>query len=179
METPRDLETRFPYMFQGKHLGIGICKGWFPIFSMLCQDIDFLLGEDKQGFHWVQVKEKFGTARFYWELDAIEAPLRIDMLTPDGPQSFAVDISGKDLPQSNTNLVEQLSKLEMTAESATARVCAACGEPGARHSNEYFLTLCSPHAAQYEGPPRQSLDMWFDAVDDFTTNGSWRSNPST
>ena len=179
MKTPRELETRFPYMFQGKHLGIGICKGWFPIFSKLCQEIDILLGEDKQGFHWVQVKEKFGSARFYWDLDGTETPLRIDILTPNGPLLFATKPTGGDQTPDNTQLVEQISELAITAESATARVCAACGEPGTRHSQEYFLTLCSPHAAQYEGPPRQNLDMWFDAVDAFTTNGRWRSDPST
>jgi hypothetical protein len=72
LEAPRDLETRLPYMFQGNHLGIGICKGWYPIFSKLCQEIDLVMGDNKQGFHWVQVKEKFGAARFYWELDGVD-----------------------------------------------------------------------------------------------------------
>lgn len=178
METPRDLETRFPYMFQGKHLGIGICKGWFPIFSKLCQEIDVVLGENKHGFHWVQVKEKFGTGRFYWELDGVDTPLRLDIMTPDGLLSFAGP-SGEDQTPDSIHLVEQLSKLEMTAESATARVCAACGEPGSLHSREYFLTLCSLHAAQYEYPACNGLDMWFAAGDNFTSNGSGPSDPST
>jgi len=170
MKTPRELETRFPYMFQDKHLGIGICKGWFPIFSKLCQEIDALLGEDKQGFHWVQVKEKFGSARFYWGLDGTETPLRIDILTPNGPLLFSAKPTGGDQTPDNTQLVEQISKLAITAESATASVCAACGEPGTRHSQEYFLTLCPRHATQYEDTSRQGLDMWFNAEDDFNSN---------
>lgn len=179
MKTPRELQTRFPYMFQGEHLGIGICKGWFPIFSKLCQEIDVLLGENKQGFHWVQVKEKFGTARFYWELDGVDTPLRIDIMTSDGLLSFAARRSGEDQASNSTRMIEQLGKLAVAAEYATARLCAACGEPGFLNSGEYFLTLCPLHAAQYEDPARKDLDMWFGAGDNFISDGRGRSDSST
>lgn len=167
MKTPKELQNRYPYMFTGQHLGISVCKGWFPIFAKLCQDVDDLLGENKQGFHWVQVKEKFGSARFYWELDKVGTRLRFDVLTSTGLQSGAVDTTGNDHSQNDNGLVAEIAKLEMAAEAATAGVCAACGEPGARHSNAYFLTLCQTHAIQREDPAREGLDMWFAAEDWF------------
>lgn len=167
MNTPRKLQNRYPFMFTGQHLGIGICKGWFPIFARLCQDIDILLGEHKQGFQWVQVKEKFGSARFYWDIDSVDSALRVDILAPRGNLSFALGSNGSDRSQNCSDLVGNISKLELAAEAATAGACAACGKPGARHSDKYFLILCQTHAAQYEGPSHESLDMWFAPEDDF------------
>lgn len=49
-----------PYMFER-------CRGWWPVFVRLCREVDEARGPDERGFKWVQVKEKFGVARFCWE----------------------------------------------------------------------------------------------------------------
>jgi hypothetical protein len=67
-----ELKQRFPYQFEGKNIGIDIARGWDSLFTKLCEDIDAITGDDPRGLHygfrWVQVKEKFGTARLHWEI---------------------------------------------------------------------------------------------------------------
>lgn len=36
MKTPLELYKRFPYMFEGENIGIGISKGWCETFADLC-----------------------------------------------------------------------------------------------------------------------------------------------
>lgn len=169
MKTPKELQTRFPYMFGGKHLGIGIAKGWFQSFETLCQDIDALLGEDKRGFHWIQVKEKFGAARFYWELGAYRGPFRVDIQTPQGVLSYEQYPPGQERDEYTVELMQQISTLVQTAETGTRTLCAACGEPGnLDNTDRCLLTLCTPHAAQRKKIPRPDLDLWFEPEDDFS-----------
>jgi len=67
-----ELKQRFPYQFKGKNIGISIARGWDSLFTKLCEDIDAITSHDPRGlhygFHWIQVKEKFGTARLHWEI---------------------------------------------------------------------------------------------------------------
>ena len=68
-KTPAELKARFPYQFDNpKSLGISFARGWFKGFAELCAEIDTLLGDDKRGFVWAQVKEKFGSARFHFDI---------------------------------------------------------------------------------------------------------------
>lgn len=67
-----ELMQRFPYQFEGNNIGIGIARGWNALFTKLCEDVDAITNDDPRGlhygFHWVQVKEKFGTARLHWAI---------------------------------------------------------------------------------------------------------------
>ena len=81
---PRRITTRFPYMFEGENIGLSVAAGWTAIFEKLCSDIDTLLGEDKRNFHWVQCKEKFGVARWYWEIEGVEPTISVDIVTSEG-----------------------------------------------------------------------------------------------
>lgn len=162
MKTPKELKARFPYMFREDRCEIGIAKGWFQTFVKLCHDIDALLGEDKQGFYWVQVREKFGTARFYWDLGAVRSPLRIDIQMPTGILSYETDPDGGAKDGGSNRLMEQISALGHAAEIATQKFCAVCGEPGAMDDTDgYLLTLCQMHAAQRKALPIVPLDLWF------------------
>ena len=60
-------------------MGIFIPTGWRSIFEKLCEDIDALLGLDKRGFHFIQCKEKFGSARWYWGMRKVKRPVRVDI----------------------------------------------------------------------------------------------------
>lgn len=53
-------------MFLDKDIVLSIPFGWFDIFSDLCGQIDIYLGNERMGFHWTQLKEKFGAARWHW-----------------------------------------------------------------------------------------------------------------
>lgn len=119
MSHVNDLIKRFPYMFSGRNIGLDVAEGWGEVFTKLCEDIDTLLGDDKRGFHWLQLKEKFGSARFYHQHD-----------------------SGDD------EVYWKLDELIGTAEDKTSSMCYYCGQPGEADTQlGWVLVLCKEHAA--------------------------------
>ncbi len=74
------LQARFAYQFAGPDIGISVAPGWLPVFETLCVDIDHCLGQDKQGFYWRQVKEKFGIMRCSFVLTRQESRQAVQTL---------------------------------------------------------------------------------------------------
>jgi hypothetical protein len=139
--TPRQLKARFPYQFAGANIGFAFHRGWMPLFIRLCEDVDALLGENKGGFHWVQLKEKFGSARWYWQMDG-GVNVRIDVIGDEGVASISKAGSQEALWQRLGELIHQ-------AEAQTQSRCIACGEPGKQNRDEpWVLVLCDEHARQ-------------------------------
>ncbi len=154
MNTIKALEIKFPYQFKGKNIGIDIALGWSAIFEQLCSDIDILLGEDKQGFHWTQVKEKFGSGRAYWALGKKDGPIHIDII---GTNQVTSIISNS----SKSELTESISLLVNTAMDKTYSTCAVCGEPGkVDQTGGYLLVLCPKHIAQRKKDPKTMDSPW-------------------
>lgn len=62
-----NLAKRYPYQFLEPPLEMSqdVPVGWLPLFEALCADVDRLLNGNPQGFHWSQLKEKIGSARWY------------------------------------------------------------------------------------------------------------------
>jgi hypothetical protein len=64
---------RFPKMFEGKYGGFAVGQGWWPMLEQLCSTIQSHIDwKEKQGNPIPQVvieqiKEKFGTLRFYYQ----------------------------------------------------------------------------------------------------------------
>ncbi|MES2948741.1 MAG: hypothetical protein V4858_09385 [Pseudomonadota bacterium] len=170
--TPRALETRHPYMFSADNLEYSVPKGWFPIFAKLCEDIDFLLGDDKQAFHWTQLKTKFGSARFYWSLGADSGPLRVDLRTPDGVLSFETDPPGRVRTDRTLRTMKQITALVHAAEAATKKLCAVCcGEAATVEDTPGFsLPVCRLHTAERNEPSHAALNLWFGQDEDFSAN---------
>ena len=121
--TPVELKARYPYQFNNpKSLGVSFARGWFKGFTQLCAEIDEILGDDKRGFVWAQVKEKFGSARFHF------------------------DIVGR--ARKNAKIAQQIQDLTLKAGSRTAKQCIVCGEPGEmRNEGGDMLRLCDAHQA--------------------------------
>lgn len=69
-ENAKYLEATYPKIFSGKYGGFAIDDGWFNIINQMCQlmqsHIDWSKGECPQVVAQ-QVKEKFGTLRFYFD----------------------------------------------------------------------------------------------------------------
>lgn len=68
-----DLMARFPYQFKDQEsIDICVARGWALVFTKFCEDLDAITNDDPRGlhygFHWTQVKEKFGVARLHWEV---------------------------------------------------------------------------------------------------------------
>lgn len=153
------LRSRYPYQFNGTELGVAVAKGWLPIFAQLSAGVDLALGDDKQGFHWRQVKEKFGSARFYYQFARRHPELRLDIQAPDGVLSRALPVK-RSIRTDHDHSFEQVNtvirRLAAEAEAATQRVCLVCGKEGRADTNaDYIMVLCLEHQAQARDADRQ------------------------
>lgn len=140
--TPKELKGRFPYMFeQDPFGGLAFHRGWFEVLVQLCEDVDQCLGLSKRGFHWIQLKEKYGAARFQWEMDPISPETELEMdAQPEHEDGGEED-----------HLRRRIADLIASACAATRSICIACGQPGASHSfNGWSLVLCERHVRERE-----------------------------
>ncbi|MEO5658571.1 MAG: hypothetical protein ABIQ90_02075 [Polaromonas sp.] len=121
MSTPKQLKVRFPYMFAGKNSGISVSRGHVPIIEKLSADIDALLGEDKQKFHWTQCKEKFGAARWYWALARLNGLIHADFISGAKLDSLAGGNSRNPGPAFKEPLMTRLIELIQAAQAKSTR----------------------------------------------------------
>lgn len=90
--------------------------GWEDLLARACWRIRAAVLADGGSFHTIQVKEKFGTLRFYWEGDL-------------SPETAAKVEEAVDL-----------------AEARSAVTCEVCGGPGRLHGGRWVTTRCGAHA---------------------------------
>lgn len=154
MSNIKNLKQRFPYQFEGENIGVDVAKGWLEFFTKLCEDIDALLGDDKQGFHWTQVKEKFGACRFYWGLGEKSSPIHVDIIATDSLIQYVEEEEDED----RKDLYSKINELTAAAQDQTKKICIICGKPGSMdNTGGYYLVLCKEHIAQRKKDP-QSLE---------------------
>ena len=167
MNPQNELEAKYPYMFQkDKHIGINIARGWFPMFSELCAEIDHQLGDDKQGFFWRQVKEKFGSGRFYYAFGSTKQPMRIDIVGDDGVMSFKAESKPRKPTSEKQQIQKRIGEMISKAEALTHSTCIVCGRTPAQvdGTNGYLLVLCDMHAKQRKQNDNSvtAKDIYFD-----------------
>jgi hypothetical protein len=144
---PKQLKVRFAYQFSGQHLGRTFYRGWFPTLVKLCEDIDAVLGEDKRGFHWTQLKEKWGAARFYWNVEGYGPNLRLDLADAGTLTSVRRSDLEAGAGSAQLSLVKRIDNLVRQAEHATLSRCIVCGQPAALSEEQpWVLALCEQHA---------------------------------
>lgn len=120
MTSKAELKTKYPYMFEGPNIGIDLYHGWLPTFEAACDAVDKLLGADKAGFHFRQVKEKFGSARIYW--------------------------ASKNQDKEVENAISQVLD---DAEKATESLCIVCGAPAEiKKYGGWSACLCDVHGRE-------------------------------
>lgn len=100
------------------HRTFTLHQGWLPLTVELCEQVDRLLGPDKDAFHWVQFKEKLGSARFH----------RRWLRQPH-----------------DESVKEAVSDAVNQAVLASARTCIVCGAPAP--VAEPDAPLCTSHEA--------------------------------
>lgn len=127
---------RFPILFQNKDKsdreicmcrGIECPKGWYYILEQLCTELEYsnLESVAKWGMAIVaeQVKEKFGTLRFYFDVRNVDINGKINF---EHKNEILDDVHSKivhdHLYMFAQNLIEE-------AEHMTEETCADCGEP--------------------------------------------------
>lgn len=146
-----ELKVRYPYQFTGQDIGLHVPVGWQAIFAKLCADIDAVITEEEKPlFNWVQLKEKFGTARFYAEFaQPDEVPSLLPSLENMTIEQRGAVLSFRPLPGN-----EAMRKLILDAEAATVGVCLKCGRPGKMYQDGWWRTLCEEHEAEYQAKAR-------------------------
>ncbi len=149
MTTPKTLKARYPYQFEGPAIELSFFKGWIFLLAQLCADIDEELGANKRSFRWVQLKQKFGAARFYYRMEGV--------LGSDDREGNQYHLSIKQNDHRNRHLADpdemalrqRIQMLKQKAESLTQTACIVCGTPGEiDHRKGVDLVVCPEHARQ-------------------------------
>lgn len=97
-----------------------------------------MLSADKRGFHWMQLKEKFGSARWYWKMDV--------------PRDEAERSLKMRLSEHVGAAVDRTSTM-----CIVCIVCIVCGEAGEVDAyGGWHLVLC-PHHKQMRRVDRESM----------------------
>lgn len=161
----KQLKEQFPYMFVDNELGFRVARGWIGIFEELCSEID-TLGAADHGFCWVQLKEKFGTARFYWDLSGMRGDLRVDVVDAAGGTLIQGTFERKRKSSlAARELREKIEDLVQAAEGRTQSACISCGADATPdRSGGYVLVLCDQH--QKLRRSGGSVPMWFNEHDE-------------
>ncbi|MDM0104855.1 hypothetical protein QTH97_07915 [Variovorax sp. J22R24] len=130
-------------MFMGKTVSLEFHDGWLPTFAETCEQIDKLLGENKREFRWVQVKEKFGSARFYFRLGKSKRVV-IDVIDPQEKEGHALI---KNATRIGDAVASRIDAIVDEAEAKTQMICMLCGaDAQTRPFDGYYWTLCAAHA---------------------------------
>lgn len=155
----------YPYMFSGPRAELIMYVGWYAPFVELCDAIDETLGDDKHGFRWVQLKEKFGQPRWYWEMEdesGLVGDQHLDLrvgdlvdangaINPSYRMSFRKEVPGE--------LRARIRTLVDAATDACVQRCMDCGQPAlGRVVRGWLQILCDEHASQrMQDNPNQDL----------------------
>lgn len=148
IHTGDQLKQLFPYQFNHPHVMCEFYRGWMPIVAGLCMELDMLLesfGNQRKQFHWLQMKEKMGSARLYFNLDGQSVTV-LDFYHPNGALSYLR------LPKSPTDLFRQIHALVQAAQEETKTTCMVCGGMAqTKNYDGHLQTLCDAHDADVIG----------------------------
>lgn len=145
------LAEEFPFMQRKKSLqeqkaeggisdlygafGCDVGDGWYDLLRGLCEEIMAAYQKAGEPVNLVvdQVKEKFGTLRFYYHFEGQPQALHaLDLL---GGPSFR-------FRQEKTSLQKEIADAVRKAEKRSGTVCEKCGGPGTLRDGPWILTLC-------------------------------------
>lgn len=143
-----DLEKQLyelgPILYQEKDLPMQqtcMCWGfecpdsWFDLLKELTIELESSINNKYKGKYECvaqQVKEKYGSLRFYGEIKIlIENPTKDDL-----------DLSNK--------LYEQFQELVDKAEYKSEKICCECGKPATKTSSGWIAHFCDDCAANFK-----------------------------
>ena len=132
------LQHAYPRLFQkGSPLGIWFPPGWNAILYSLCAGIDSFLDDAQAGqFRVEQVKEKFGSLRFYYSF-AGKSKLTVDVVRRRG------HVTASTAPRYRKPFpAPAVDALVAEAERQSAVTCANCGAPGVLRKQGWYYVSC-------------------------------------
>ncbi len=158
-ELEKKLESEFPFMKKGETLekqktdgcvhdlysafGIECLDGWYDLIHDLCSEIMDAYKEAGRPMDLVpdQVKEKFGTLRFYYHFEGRPAGFHgIDLIRNDGSGINSIRVT----PQAD-DFEKKISDIVRKYEDKSGTVCEECGSSGTlRSDTPWIMTLCNP-----------------------------------
>jgi len=137
-----------PLLFRGKAPAVPsyVSTGWYDLIDKLCTDIEAALGPEAcAAFEVRQIKEKFGTLRFYYRLGESE-DLHIDVMSEAGRQHFVRRLS---VEADDDQDVMRVRELVNAACSESESLCEECGAVAElRNTGGWYTTLCDQHLAE-------------------------------
>ncbi len=134
------LIERYPRLFRGEppHVYSHVPAGWMGPLTELLDSIDGRLDDVMaQRFRVGQIKEKFGSLRFYWSLDR-QGGVVLDALGPGGA------MPRPHRPEDPMRLFQEINDWVQEAEEKSARLCQDCGAPSRVRSHGGWMTTCCP-----------------------------------
>lgn len=142
-QTLCDLKKSYAYMFAETNIGYDFYRGWLPDFVVACHAIDRLLGNNKQGFFFRQIKEKYGWARYYWRTDDV-SPQRLSLVVDQRVYEQSVGLADSDA------IIQEIGQVLLATEKASMHQCILCSSPGEVHSFDGWLAVsCAQHAPEF------------------------------
>ena len=160
------LRDRYPYQFARTfEYGLSIETGWITIIESACAQIDLALEEGnarKQNFSWLQIKEKLGSLRMYWDR-GWSVPESLQPLAAEYLPEFDYE---EGVSETEMDLVTQaIAKVVMVPEDVTLRIqkiidaaeeqasitCQICGAPGNRKQLDgdgWVVVGCEKHGTR-------------------------------
>jgi hypothetical protein len=118
--TTKYMVEKFPALYGNVRLGISIGPGWIPIMVELGEKIEAVkaLLSDSINVEFIQIKEKFGGLRAYYDIECEDEKAR-----------------------------ETIEAAVRAAEARAEKTCEVCGEPGeVKQSKSGWLTnSCEKH----------------------------------
>lgn len=109
--------------------------GWYDLLRDMCREITEAYQKGGEPINLVvdQVKEKFGTLRFYYHFEGHAQTLHaFDFL---GGSSMRFQ-------QQENNLQKEIANIVRNAEKQSGTICEKCGKPGSLRKGQRILTLC-------------------------------------
>jgi len=182
ISTPAALQRRYPYMFplegdEGRR-AYRFYRGWFPTVVDMCHRIDAYLGDDKHGFHWTRLREKYGEPSLYCLMRGSDAAMisrRNTNVEQLGSGSRLADEEGPD----SLHLLAFIGEVEDKLRC----VCIVCGASASITNDQGpWASLCKEHRAESfkEGHEDwRGTTVWSSAADDESGEGWMNDRPLT
>jgi len=144
--------------------GFDCNDGWFDLIYKLSADIEAeakVLGLDPDSDGWpkaIQVKEKFGTLKFY--CDAGER-----CALPDGDLGLVPEVAGQLISFRPVPSIQSIRALIREAESSSAAICEGCGRQGKMRKDGWWRVLCDDCEAERQKRKINDGSKYVDAND--------------
>lgn len=121
--------------------GIETGNGWYAILHNLCSNISQELnaaGIDNQSIVIDQIKEKYGTLRFYYHFEGDDIGIHaFDCITPSGIESLRIKSKGECYK-------DRIAELVSECEDLSGKTCEMCGSDAVLRTDlGWIRTLCN------------------------------------